>query len=104
MIVELNRSNRGFLFSFSVVVVVVVVIVVAVIPFYLSTMEVPDKVLLCNNKSENLERGLLIFQGVAWQDVYEGTYYPAVSLYKNATVINIIHFVILLGYFELTLE
>lgn len=27
-----------------------------------------------------------VCQGVAWQDVYEGTYYPAVSLYKNATV------------------
>ncbi|KAL9979830.1 hypothetical protein ACROYT_G017548 [Oculina patagonica] len=25
-------------------------------------------------------------QGVAWQDIYDGTYYPAVSLYKNATV------------------
>ena len=29
---------------------------------------------------------LFIFQGVAWQDIYDGTYYPAVSLYKNATV------------------
>ncbi|XP_068702334.1 set1/Ash2 histone methyltransferase complex subunit ASH2-like isoform X1 [Montipora foliosa] len=27
-----------------------------------------------------------ICQGVAWQDIYEGTYYPAVSLFKNATV------------------
>ncbi|KAK2568275.1 Set1/Ash2 histone methyltransferase complex subunit ASH2 [Acropora cervicornis] len=25
-------------------------------------------------------------KGVAWQDIYEGTYYPAVSLYKNATI------------------
>lgn len=27
-----------------------------------------------------------VCQGVAWQDIYEGTYYPAVSLYKNATI------------------
>ncbi|KAJ7380308.1 Set1/Ash2 histone methyltransferase complex subunit ASH2 [Desmophyllum pertusum] len=27
-----------------------------------------------------------VCQGVAWQDIYDGTYYPAVSLYKNATV------------------
>ena len=24
--------------------------------------------------------------GLAWTDLYEGTYYPAISLYKNATV------------------
>lgn len=34
----------------------------------------------------NSKKLLFIFQGVAWQDVYDGTYYPAVSLYKNSTV------------------
>ncbi|CAH3030081.1 unnamed protein product, partial [Porites evermanni] len=27
-----------------------------------------------------------VCQGVAWQDIHEGTYYPAVSVFKNATV------------------
>lgn len=27
-----------------------------------------------------------VCQGVAWQEIYDGAYYPAVSLYKNATV------------------
>ena len=25
-------------------------------------------------------------QGLAWTDLYEGTYFPAISIYKNATV------------------
>ena len=25
-------------------------------------------------------------QGVAWENIYEGTYYPAASIYKNAQV------------------
>lgn len=27
-----------------------------------------------------------ISQGVAYSDIYKGTYYPAISIYKNATV------------------
>lgn len=37
-------------------------------------------------EKSNCKELLFIFQGVAWQDVYDGTYYPAVSLYKNSTV------------------
>ncbi|XP_033122323.1 set1/Ash2 histone methyltransferase complex subunit ASH2-like isoform X2 [Anneissia japonica] len=28
-----------------------------------------------------------VSQGIAWEDVYEGTYYPAISTYKNAVVV-----------------
>ena len=33
-------------------------------------------------------------QGVAFKDVFEGTYFPAISIYKNATVsvYNAVHF------------
>lgn len=27
-----------------------------------------------------------VSQGIAFTDIYEGTYYPAISLYKNASV------------------
>ena len=30
--------------------------------------------------------------GVSFQDIYEGTYYPAISIYKNATVNEFLNF------------
>ena len=37
----------------------------------------------CGNE---LKQCWLLFQGVAWTDMYAGTYYPALSLYRGATV------------------
>jgi len=33
-----------------------------------------------------------VSQGTAFEDIYGGIYYPAVSLYKTATVRNLRHF------------
>ena len=48
-------------------------------------------------------------QGLAWTDLYEGTYYPAVSIYKNASVrlINlpvVLHVVLHVNYSRIYLH
>ncbi|XP_006824960.1 set1/Ash2 histone methyltransferase complex subunit ASH2-like [Saccoglossus kowalevskii] len=45
-----------------------------------------EKSLTDNDNSKIILYKNGVCYNVAWQDIYEGVYYPAVSIYKNATV------------------
>jgi hypothetical protein len=45
---------------------------------------------MCSFKISFYKNG--VFQGVAFENLFHGTYYPAFSLYKNATVSTMLMF------------